>query len=371
MILLTGRNCSITTLDCAEMERIESANRSRSFVAETMSPMLSDRYACNFGPISIAELNASFSTGAVRVEPPRHFCIPSELSHAKFYGFFDRGSAQVPEDISLIALPFMGAFDGTSGVHYPGGPKKAVYDSDLTGGQMVVRCIAQEFGVSDPSQSLVEILTKANLAVARAHQAEGLDLSQGGSLGGAVGAAVKLGSPFIEIVQFGDCIAVWEMRDGSTGMTVNQTRFHEIELLSTVAATMERLGRENPGEPLSVIRSKMWAEFGPFLTEKRNQRINNVQAGGYPFLCGQESFVHQVNIHKYPVSELKTLILASDGLVPFDETGKPELLARDTISRFNSGGFKEVMAYQRARERLKMNLSHVSNSEAVGVAIVL
>ena len=257
------------------MEHIEPSSTSQPFINEVLSPLNLDCYSCNFGPVGIAELEQSLGSPAVIVEQNRQFEIIPELKHAKFFGFFDRGSVQIPEDIALISLPFMAAFDGTSGVFYNGGPQKILYETGITGGQMAIKLAAEKFCSAEPTQTVLDILNQANSAIAHEHQLAGLNLSFGGTLGGAVGAAVKLSSPSVKIVQFGDGVVIWELKDGSTGMMGNQTRIHEIEMLATIASLMERLAQEYPGAALPFLRSRMWEVFGPFLLEKRNERINN------------------------------------------------------------------------------------------------
>src|SRR5258708_6293071 len=92
--------------------------------ASVIKTLAIDLHACNFGPISLACLKEELSSQAVHVMAHKEQFVPKSLATAYFHGYFDRGTTKTVEDLAFIALPFLGAFDGTSGVNWSGGIQK-------------------------------------------------------------------------------------------------------------------------------------------------------------------------------------------------------------------------------------------------------
>lgn len=291
------------------------------------------------------------------------------LRRAKFEALFDQGTVKLPEDQLVIAPPFFGAFDGTSEVYWPSGPQPQDYDG-RSGGAMASYIAAQQIRNASPHDSLEKILSKADSQIKRSHEERELDLTKAGKLGGTVGIIAHIDDSTVRILQWGDCFAAWQLSDGSTAMTKNQTAAHERQMLKVIKWLMENEAALHPKDDEGSRRQHMWKKFGPFLNQKRSERINNRDHPmAYGFLCGQGTLLPMIRETVIPTHSLKSLILSTDGLVPFEETTSPETLSRDLFERFHQGGLTRILEHQRAAEKERSGISHVTHTEAASLAI--
>lgn len=271
---------------------------------------------------------------------------------------YDQGSACLPEDGIVFQPPYyFGATDGISGVYLPHeGPKLFM---GKTGGQLASHVISETFGSSPQGTNLEDVLRKANSKIRTISETSGLSLQESELLPSAAFAVASIDNGKINILQGGDSLAIWEMKDGTIGGTPNQTYFYEQYLLSTIAQLMEKHHED---------RQKMWEEFGPILIKQRRANINTPR-GGFALLNGQPEFEQFWQKFSFEREKAKILILFSDGFVPFELTRDENVMAKTVIDFYRTGGLDKVLTATREVAEQKRSSSHEDYPEATAVAI--
>jgi len=271
---------------------------------------------------------------------------------------YDQGTAVPSEDRLILKLPFVGVADGVSGLYVPSeGP---LGFNGLTGGQMAAETLLKTVVSASVQESLEEIILRANSTIRRAQEPYGFyDRGEIERIAGATIAVVKIGTERIEIVQCGDCMALWVFHDGRTEITYNQVIRHEMEMRAKIAELMEK----HSGD-----RSKMWEEFGPFLAAIRRQRVN--QPGGYGLLNGQHEAEETWQRFVLQRQDIALLLIFTDGLIYPEEAGSEDLDQR-ILGLYRDGGLGAILAETRRKEKGKKDTSHIDYAEASGIAIKL
>jgi len=271
---------------------------------------------------------------------------------------YDQGSAIIAEDGIIFQPPhFYGAIDGVSGIYLPNeGPK--LFDG-RTGGQSASHAISYAFESAEAGESLKDILRRANTMIRELSKTNGLSLQGSELLPSAAFIVVSITSKSINIIQGGDSLAVWLMKDGTIGGTPNRMFTYEDELLNTVAMLMKK----NEGD-----RQKMWEEFRPILTDKRRANTNTAQ-GGFALINGQPEFENFLQGSVLKREEAALLILFSDGFVPFEWTQNEKSLAEKVVHLYQRGGLNSVLKETRRIAEQKKSLSHEDYAEATAISI--
>lgn len=273
---------------------------------------------------------------------------------------YDQGSAPIPEDGIIFQPPhYFGTVDGVSGIYLPHeGPKLF---NGKTGGQFASCAISCAFGTALAGESLEDILLRANNMIQEVSEARGLSLSEPELLPSASFAVASIDTQEITILQGGDCLTIWQMRDRAIGGTPNQAFTFVRGLLGTITELMER----HKGD-----RQKMWEEFRPILTEKRRANFNTAQ-GGFAILNGQPEVEHFWQ--KFTLQREKTalLILFSDGFVPFEWTRDEITMGEKVVRLYRKGGLHSVLKVTRAVQEQEKSSSHEDYAEATAIVIEL
>lgn len=265
------------------------------------------------------------------------------------------GSGKFIEDGHICSPPhYYGVFDGISGVYLPHEGPKSIHGQ--TGGQFAVHTLCHVFMGAPISYSPYEILTNANAYLAQEAQVSGLNLTETEFLPSAAFVVAKVSDDQAEIIQGGDCLAVWETENGFRGATVNKAYSYEKNLLEIIARLMKKHGGD---------RKKMWCEFAPILWQQRRQHIN--VENSFALFNGQFNFTKCWQVYK--IKKLKTLILFSDGLVPFEWTETPELLALGVFPLFKNGGLARILDFSRRAALSNKAETHEDFPEATAIAI--
>lgn len=274
----------------------------------------------------------------------------------------DFGTAKFPEDGFIVRPPFFGVVDAVSTPYAMGGSPPKLYDG-LTDGQVVRNIIVETFFDIDVSAdlSLAEALIIANRRIAEFQQFPGTTDSP--RLAGASFAFAKIGKNEIEIIQGGDCFALWdstEKRD--SGITINQA--YQVERARI--AIFSELMRKNKGD-----RKKAWKDYQPIFLKAKIEETNV----NYAELNGQEKVSRQWQRVLIPSDfETDLLLLFSDGFVPFEDTKDSWVLGKLVLSLYRIGqpvfpGLKSILNYTRAKEAERVFESHIVQAEATALAI--
>jgi len=276
----------------------------------------------------------------------------------KTKALYDQGSASIIEDGMIFRPPFyFGVTDGVSGVYLPEeGPRMF---NGMTGGQLASAVVCNAFnGVSPSDYSLKEIFWRANAVIGKEIEGK-LSIEETELLPSTTFVVSEITSHKVRIIQGGDSLAIWHMRDGTLGGTLNKMYAYENELLSIIATLMKK-HEEN--------RQKMWEEFRPILIKKRQANVNTKQ-GGFALFNGQLCFERFCQKFILPKEEITLLILFSDGLVPFEKTKTESGLADYVVNLYREGGLQGVLKEGRKIAKEKRSSSHEDYPEATAIAI--
>ena len=270
---------------------------------------------------------------------------------------YDQGSADIMED-GLIFFPpcFFGVTDGTSAVSAPG-KKKKLFD-EKTGGQLVSQTICNAFGVAPSIHLLDRTLKRTNVKLRTALVKHGVDINDSALAPAACFAVIKINRLAVDIIQGGDCLVVWEYKDGRADALAHQNYECERFLVNTIRTLMEKYDGN---------RLKMQKELYPILKKKRRKTYN--KPGGICMFNGQNVFSKFWQAKTLIKSGLKTIIIFSDGFVPLSWTENSKMLAKKVIEHHEQGGLKNVLLKTRKLAKEEKNQTHEYYPEATAIAV--
>ena len=263
------------------------------------------------------------------------------------------------EDGYFVALPFAGVMDGVSEPYYKNRPQVKFRDERLTGGEVISRItegffIQQSIGKDALDLDLRDLVLGANKLVKEEFEAHGFSLDRPERLAGATFAIAKMGEIKVELVQAGDCFALWVTTGGEIGITPNQVRQHDTEYNDLIEKIQRRIAKEKYNLELEKvissqsreIREEMWLEFNSIWEKGRARDVNNPSSpSGYGLLNGQAK-LKEMLFHKIIQRDnLNTLLLFTDGIVPW-ETMKDKNdieIARTVYATYEKGGLPELL----------------------------
>jgi len=261
-----------------------------------------------------------------------------------------------PEDGFLLDCPLLGVMDGISGVYYPGGRQKKPLDfNGKTGGQMAVHTLKRCLVDFPDDTDLVTRVDLASNILRDVNKENGVSLEEPEYLASVVFVIAKIKEEGrAELIQIGDCLAVWISKDGNIGATPNQCFSRDMELREKIAKLMQK----HKGN-----RENMWREFGPLLIESRKRHVNR----SYGILNGQERVKNFLNW--FSLRNLQTLLLFSDGFINYPDSRNEVALARTMIEQYKKGGLEAILEATRKLEEKQKETSHTDKEEASAIAI--
>lgn len=295
---------------------------------------------------------------------------------------YDKGSAPYVEDGLFLCDPFYGVVDGVSA---PYGPKHPLKLTDgKSGGELVARTIEQY--VQNRPQKDLKLPTLEQLTLEVDYNLETIqDIHHlpTGELSGATFAFAKVGERHVEIVQGGDCFALWKLHDGTVGITKNQVRLHDTAMNAEILRTQREVAKELFGvsleeatqEQRGKIRGEMWNRFYFTLKEARNQDANNpASPRRYTLLNGQLLQKSEEPIWfstQLPRDQVQLLLLFSDGLIPWQVMGgmSDEQIARKVLTDYERGGLKYLLEVARGIEKCLAAVNYTDAAEATAIAL--
>lgn len=275
----------------------------------------------------------------------------------KIQSLQDSGEETRLEDGTILSPPFLGALDGVSEPYTPDrGPRRY---GKLSGGQVVRNIICETFARHTSREgNLEEILLEANREV-KAFFSKEIPLDRSDLLPGCTFALAEMGVNTIRVVQGADSMAIWQLKDDSFGWTPNQAYRQEKEREKAMRAAIAR----HEGN-----RNEAWKELLPYFAKSRLEHVN--RSGGYAFLNGQPWVDQHWFTLQLPRESVRTLLLFTDGFIPFEETGDEEGFARRTVERFERGGLDEILKHARSVATQDTGKTHIDYPEATSIAVM-
>lgn len=274
---------------------------------------------------------------------------------SKITAIYDKGTVKNIEDGLVINPPFYGVIDGTSEPKYFIG--RGISFDGLSSGEKVRQIILETFYAAKNNESLEKIILRSNEKLKNLWRKRKISLDHSDLIAGAAFVFVKINSQKIEIIQGGDCFALWVSKSGKVGITKNQVYLHGLEAEKIIAELMKKHGGN---------RKKMWLEFYKPLCQLRLRDNNKKTKTGFAILNGQPSLKKCWQKIKIPVKELKFLLLFSDGFVPFK---KDNQMAKETVKFYQKGGLNCILKNKRKYEKRTEKKSYRVFDEATAIAI--
>lgn len=286
--------------------------------------------------------------------PGQFFCI---INHMNISFLYNSGSEIESEDRGIVAQPFVGVADGVSETFYPGHPMRRT--DGISGGEYIAKIFGERIFQAKHTMNPMDVIEEVNEKVALFQKKHRSDKNDEADMPGICFSLAKVKeSGNVEIAQAGDCLAVWQLKSGTIGMTPNQVYRHDMEMGSAIAKYMKKYNGD---------RGKMWADFGPnILSPARRKRVNKKIPDGYGLLNGQENLLGCVFQKK--LKNVSLLLLFTDGALIYENTGK-KLYARGIVSLYKRGGLERIIQKTRIYEKKKQKTSHIVHAEATAIAI--
>ncbi|MDI6603076.1 MAG: PP2C family serine/threonine-protein phosphatase [Patescibacteria group bacterium] len=255
----------------------------------------------------------------------------------KIKSIYSQGTTKEVEDGLIINPPFFGVIDATSEPsHFIG---KGLIFNGMSSGEMTRKIILETFYSAKGNDSLEEVILLANKKLVKLWQGSKITLNRSDLIGGAAFVFAKINKEKIEIIQGGDCFALWVKKSNKIEITRNQVYFHELEALKIISELMKK----HKGD-----RKKMWLDLYKPLSQLRLRDNNKKTKTGFAILNGQPSLKECWQKIEIPIKSLKLLLLFSDGFVPFQ---KEDELAKETIKFYQKGGLNYILKKKREYEK--------------------
>jgi len=302
---------------------------------------------------------------------------PTKERVVKVSMLYNQGSASRREDGLFVCEPFFGVVDGASAPYGPNYPAKMF--NGMSGGELVARTI-ESCAYTARKKHLLPLSHfvdqwDGELALAQ----EGVPLLDAAELAGATFAIAKVGEKWIDILQGGDCFALWRKSNGAVGITRNQVRLHDEDMNSEIKRLLQQVAQEQgvelknatPGQR-GVIRGEMWNRFCVSLREARRQDVNTPNnPRGYALLNGQRKAKNLWFSASLRRDDIQELLLFSDGMVPWAAmVGMTDHeVAKKVMADFLEGGLPHLLHVARGIERHEASVNYTDSAEATAISI--
>lgn len=271
---------------------------------------------------------------------------------------YNSGTAKIIEDLIVISPPFFGVLDGVSGLYNPAiGPRLF---GGKSGGQRAVEIVNEVFMSANYSDKLITLVKLANAKLRKFSELQGIDMHQADMLPGMAFVFAKIAEDEVEIIQGGDCYAVWKKIDGKIGITSNQNFFDEEEKITI----FNDIIKKHNGN-LDVA----WAEYMPISARLRIERVNKnfkkrtVVLNGQP--GGEDKWFKTI----LPRNKLKTLLLFTDGMIEFGESRNTEKIGKTILGIYYREGLTGILSRIREIEGKRTKISYINQVEATALAV--
>lgn len=299
----------------------------------------------------------------------------------KISAIYDQGYSPYREDGLVMRTRLFGVLDSVSKPYAPKYPLRKL--DGLTGGEVVARFCenhlhSPHFCIDRNLRSMVQEL---NEELNRKQLNALLEPSTTEPFAGATFTLARITEKMIEVLQAGDCMAVVELKSGEIIVSPNQVRAHDTEMnmeieriQREVAQEMFGLTLENvPQERREQVRAEMWNRFYPILMAARRRDVNRRESPkGYGILNGQPELLNLIWERAFRRSEVATLLLFSDGMVPWTvmKSADDIEIGRTVLAESKRRGLAGLLLSARSIEEQTVTTSYTNQAEATAIAIV-
>src|SRR3989338_627253 len=273
---------------------------------------------------------------------------------------YDSGTAKFLEDRIVLQPPFFGVLDGVSGLYNPTiGPR--LFEGK-SGGQMAVEIVQEVFAHAAVSDELITVVKKANAMLRKFSESQEIGMDRADLLPGMMFIFAKIAENEVEIIQGGDCYAVWEKINGEIGATPNQNFLDEEEKIRKFNNIIKKF-RGN--------LEKSWAEYMPLSAKLRIERVNKNSQKRLVILNGQpeaENSWYKIILSQ---RELRTLLLFTDGMIEFDESRNIGEMSKTVIGAYHRQCLAGMLSRIREIESQRTSATYIKYAEATALSIEL
>lgn len=237
----------------------------------------------------------------------------------------EQGTGRMNEDALLVSGNLFGVFDGATSLD------KGTFDNGATGGYLAAATARDAFSSNDGP--LLDLARRANTAIRRRMQAQGVDTATKESLWSTSAAVGKVAGDRFHWVQSGDCLILVIYEDRSHSLLI-QDYDHDLATL------------------------KMWKEIAPHrsgsILDELSGQIRKVRAGmniTYGVMNGEEKALAFLNHGSVDLGGVAHILLFTDGLFIPRENPEAGCDFETLVSLFLDGGLGGVRDYVRSVEK--------------------
>lgn len=228
----------------------------------------------------------------------------------KIETLLDPGPVKYQEDgmaTGIHQIPMILAVNDAYSVSYDNDhPIKII--NGMSTGEIVTKIFCDTIFSSKSEENLRTIVTKADSLIGAFQKDQGFPL-RADKLAGTVFALAKITADNIEILQGGDCTALWLYKNGTVGFTPNPV----VSATKYVKEISAKFKQQCNGD-----MEKARILFTPYLKKEKIKDNNNPTSDqGYPVMNGQLN-LEMCNEKTLPLNKLRLLLLFSDGYIPFE-----------------------------------------------------
>lgn len=271
---------------------------------------------------------------------------------------YSQGTSSRIEDGFIVNPPFLVVIDAYSSPYHPQ-MNEMIYDVRKSGGEKVKEIIMEVFSSANPGSELEEILAEANKRIYAVQKARGIPIDRADLLAGAAIVAAKIEDWCVEIIQAGDCRAIWIVDSGMVRITENQVYLHDREAKRMIARLMKKYKED---------RGKMWMDFYDPLCKLRLRDQNQEGKAGFAVVNGQPGVFKLWKKLRIPMRNLRTLFLISDGIIELSNPRKDRKNAQSFVMTYMNKGLPGTLEVVRGIHKLKSKESHITYPEATAIA---
>jgi serine/threonine protein phosphatase PrpC len=271
---------------------------------------------------------------------------------------YDSGTAKILEDQLIVQPPFFGVLDGVSGLYNPTiGPE--LFDGK-SGGQKAVEIVNEVFTKANNGDELAVVMKKANVMLRKFFRSHGVGTNRADLLPGMMFVFAKIAEDKVEIIQGGDCYAVWKKTNGEISATPNQNFSDEEEKIKI----FDNIVKKHHGN-----LNEAWAEYILISARLKIERANKNSEKRTVILNGQTGGEGNWFKMIFPRKELMTLLLLTDGMIEFGESRDTEKMSKIIFDAYSDQGLSGMLSRIRGIENRRTGVTYIKHAEATALAL--